>query len=53
MLKKILKALERQRELLEEQNRLLERQNEILSAIDFGDEVYEGVQNILTYGGKK
>lgn len=53
MFKKLLDAMERQRALLEEQNRLLERQNEILSALDFGDEVYEGMQNILTYGGGK
>lgn len=45
--------LERQTALQEKQNELLERMNTLLAAADFGDEVYDGIQNIMTYGGMR
>lgn len=50
---RILKQLKEQTKLLEKQNELLQQMNALLSAADFGDSVYEGIQNILTYGGMK
>ena len=50
---KILEELALHRALLEKQNELLEKQNELLSVMDFGDDVYEGMQNIMTYGVSK
>lgn len=53
MFRKIYDALVKQTELLEKQNELLERMNTLLAAADFGDEVYDGIQNIMTYGGMR
>ena len=46
MLRKIYDALCKQTELLE-------RMNTLLAAADIGDDVYDGIQNIMTYGGMK
>lgn len=53
MFREILESLRRQEALLEKQNELLERLNTLLAAADLSDDVYDGIQNIMTYGGMK
>lgn len=53
MLRKILDSLRRQETLLEKQKELLEQTNRLLAAADFGDNVYDGLQSIMTYGGMR